>query len=240
MKLAFGLASLFVATTAYAQAPGEYAGAYEEGTGAPGMVAPVVPVTPTPPPKPRRWSVGLGVGSLDLAPHHAPDAQTHYSVGQLAVRYLATRHLEIELALGGGREKLDDGVEGDREVSQGVLALRYRFNPAQRWNWWLMAGMGSLAVTHVDATKEERDLAEQSTLQFGAGLERRWQRFALQLELRAVGVKANEPEAMPVTGVVTDAGMTVPEKEPVPPSTTLDAGEGKKGGQLVISANYYF
>jgi hypothetical protein len=234
MKLGFVLASLFVATTAYAQAPGEY----EEGTAAPGMVTPVVPVAPPPAPKPRRWSVGLGVGSLDLAPHDAPDVQTHYSVGQLAVRYLATRHLEIELALGGGREKLDDGSEGAGEVNQGVLAVRYRFNPAQRWNWWLMAGMGSLAVTHKDATKEERDLAEQSTLQFGAGLERRWQRFALQLELRAVGVKANEREAMPVTGVVTDTGMMVPQKDP--PSTTLDAGEGKKGGQVVISANYYF
>jgi hypothetical protein len=235
MKLPVVLASLFVATTAYAQAPGDY---YEEGTGAPGMVEPTAPIAPTPPPpKPRRWSVGLGVGSLSLAPHDAPDIETEYGLGQLAVRYLATRHLEIELAFAGGHEKIEDGKEGDREVSQGVLALRYRFSPGRRWNWWLMAGMGSLAVTREGATDEERDYAQQSTLQFGAGLERRWSRFALQLELRAVGVKAHDVEDMPVRGEVTyPDGMAVPPKEPV----TTSAGDGMSGGQLVFSGNYYF
>jgi hypothetical protein len=234
MKLPVVLASLFVASSAYAQAPGDY----DEGTGAPGMAEPQV-VAPTPPPPPRRWSVGLGIGSLSLAPHDAPDAKTEYGVGQIAVRYLATRHLEIELAFGGGREQLDDGNEGSHEVSQGVLALRYRFSPQHTWNWWLMAGLGSLAVTHTDATDDEHDAAQQSTLQFGAGLERRWSRFALQLELRAVGVKAHDaPEAMPVRGgVETDPDGMVPPPDVYPVS---DAGDGKSGGQLIISGNYYF
>jgi len=241
MKLPLVLASLFVAATAYAQAPGDY----EEGTGAPGMATPVVVVPTAPPPPIRRWSVGLGFGSLSLAPHSAPDVETQYSVGQLAVRYLATRHLEIELAFGGGSEQLEDGQKGDREVSQGVLALRYRFSPGRTWNWWVMAGMGSLAVTHTEATKQERDLAEQSTLQFGAGLERRWSRFALQLEFRAVGVKAHDAaDAMPVGGTLTDAGgMTKTPEMPVPPpgtTTTNDAGDGMAGGQMVITGNYYF
>ncbi len=233
MKLPVVAASLFVAATAYAQAPAEY----EEASGAPGMAEPV-PVVPTPePPRPRRWSVGLGIGSLDLAPHSAPDAKTQFGVGQIAVRYLATRHLEIELAFAGGREQLEDGNEGDHELSQAVLALRYRFSPGQRWNWWLMAGMGSLAVTRTEPTDEERDAAEQSTLQLGVGLERRWSRFALQLELRAVGVKAHDmPEEKPVPGIMTDTGELVPP--PNPPAT--DAGDGMSGGQLLISGNYYF
>lgn len=233
MKLGLAFASLFVASTAYAQAPGDH---YEEATGAPGMAAPVV-VTPTPPPpKPRRWSVGLGFGSLGLAPHDAPEMNTDFGVGQLAVRYLATRHLEIELAFAGGREQLDHG-EGDREVNQGVLALRYRFAPQRPWNWWLMAGMGSLAVTHHEASKHERESANQSTLQFGVGLERRWHRFALQLELRAVGVKANEGKDQPVMGTVT----VEPDLPAPPPSvTTVRTGEGMSGGQLVFSGNYYF
>jgi hypothetical protein len=192
-----------------------------------------------PPPKPRRWSVGFGVGSLSLAPHSAPDVETEYGVGQIAVRYLATRHLEIELALGGGHEKMEDGEDGGREVNQGVLALRYRFSPGRRWNWWVMAGMGSLAVTQHEATKEERDLAAQSTLQFGAGLERRWSRFALQLEFRAVGVKAHDVEEAPAGGTLVDGGglMTPPpEKEPM----STDAGDGMAGGQIVLSGNYYF
>jgi hypothetical protein len=236
MKLPVILASLFVATSAYAQAPGDYeegAAAPTEVVAAPGTVAPVVVVPTPPPPKPRRWSVGLGVGSLSLA----PEVETEYGIGQIAVRYLATRHLEIELAFGGGTEKLDDGEEGNREISQGVLALRYRFSPGRRWNWWLMAGMGSLSVTQREASKEEREYAEQSTLQFGVGLERRWSRFALQLELRAVGVKAHDVEEMPVGGVLVDAedGMIPPPQQP-----PTSAGDGMSGGQLVFSGNYYF
>lgn len=238
MKLPLVLASLFVATSAFAQAPGDYAEGTDEAVAAPGTVAPVVVAPTPPPPRPRRWSVGLGIGSLSLAPHDAPEVESEYGIGQIAVRYLATRHLEIELAFGGGREKLADGQEGDREVSQGVLALRYRFSPGRRWNWWLMAGMGSLAVTRHEATEEERDFAQQSTLQFGVGLERRWSRFALQLEMRAVGVKAHEgDEVMPVRGDVTgtDGSMTLPPKEP-----TYGANDGMAGGQLVFSGNYYF
>jgi hypothetical protein len=238
MKLGLAFASLFAASTAYAQAPGDY----YEPTGAPGMAAPVVVEPAPPPPKPRRWSVGLGFGSLSLAPHHAQDIETQYGIGQIAVRYLATRHLEIELAFGGGREQLEDGYEGNREVNQGVLALRYRFSPQRRWNWWVMAGMGSLAVTQHDASDDEREYASQSTLQFGAGLERRWTRFALQLELRAVGVAPHEDdEVMPVTGVVTDAGGNMmplpPEKDP---SVTTNRGDGMSGGQIVFTGNYYF
>jgi hypothetical protein len=203
----------------------------------------MVPVEAAPPPpKPRRWSVSLGVGGLSLAPHGAPDVETQYSVGQLAVRYLATRHLEVELAFGGGREKLEDGSEGNREVSQGVLALRYRFSPGRAWNWWLMAGMGSLGVTHVGASDDEREAVQQSTLQFGAGVERRWQRFALQLEFRAVGVKANEVEAMPLPADTVSTqpdGTMLPPDKVAPPSTTTTSG-GMSGGQVVFSGNYYF
>ena len=242
MKLPVVIASLLVASTAYAQAPGDY---YEDGSTAPSMVAPVAPVVVVPPPPVRRWSIGLGFGSMSLAPHNAPEAETQFGVGQLAVRYLATRHLEIELALGGGTEKLEDGREGDREMSQGVLALRYRFSPGRRWNWWVMAGMGSLAVTRHEPTKEEQDAAQQSTLQFGAGLERRWSRFALQLEFRAVGVKAHDVEDMPVSGTVTGTPggeMKTPDGSmPLPPTTApTDAGDGMSGGQLVITGNYYF
>ncbi|HEY5948217.1 MAG TPA: hypothetical protein VIV40_22125, partial [Kofleriaceae bacterium] len=75
-----------------------------------------------------------------------------------------------------------------------------------------------------------------------AGLERRWSRFALQLELRAVGVKAHDVGDMPVAGTVTvDTGnMTTPDApQPLPPTTT-SANDGMAGGQIVLSGNYYF
>jgi hypothetical protein len=211
------------------------------------VVAPVVAPAPV---RIRRWSVGVGIGSLDLAPHQSPESKSEFSIGQIAVRYLATRHLEIELAIGGGREQVEDPYngeryEGDREVSQGVLALRYRFSPQRKWNWWLMAGLGSLAVTQVEAAEEEKDAAQQSTLQFGIGLERRWTRFALQLELRAVGVAPVEdemsgdikPQPEPVR---PESGQMLPPGEPVPPLEPTVTRDGWSGGQLTLSANYYF
>ena len=240
MKLAIVVAPLLLTSVAFAEAPGEY---YEEGTGAPGMTPVVVAPTAPPPQRVRRWSVGLGIGSVNLAPHVAPENETKFSVGQIAVRYRATRHLEIELSFGGGREQLDDKMEGDREVSQGLLALRYRFNPQKKWNLWVMAGMGSLAVTHHEASEEERDYAQQSTLQFGAGLERRWSRFALQLELRAVGVAPHEVEAddAPVVSEPTRPGGEMPVPPEKDPSTgTTRANDGMSGGQVILSGNYYF
>jgi hypothetical protein len=236
------LAPLVIASTAYAQAPGDYyggdGGGYDGG-GAPGMSPEVAPVPqPPPPPRIRRFSIGLGIGHASLAPHSAPDAKTEFDVGQLAIRYLFRRHLELELAFTGGSETLDDGSEGSKELSQAVLSLRWRFSPQRRWNWWLMAGMGSLAVTNVYATDEERDAAMQSTLQFGIGLERRWTRFAIQAEMRAVGVAKNED--MGDQPVQVDVPTNSMEPYPYPPYTSPADTGGKKGGQFAITANYYF
>ncbi len=239
MKLPVILGSLVVASTAYAQAPGDYSGDGEYGGDiAPPSMAPVVaPVVVAPPPRQRRWSVGLGFGNLELAPHSAPDNSTDFDIAQLYVRYRPWRHLEIELALGGGHETDGEYNDGYREVSTAVLALRYRFSPHRRWNWWLMAGMGSLAVFNEGTADEDRDDA-QSTLQFGAGIERRWTRFALQFELRAVGVAPHEtddmaPKAEPVYPTNT--------MQPPPDYTTTDrAHDGWAGGQFVFSGNYYF
>src|SRR4051794_5907805 len=116
MKLGFVAAPLLFAATAYAQAPGDYAA--EDDVAPPGMT-PVAVAEAPPPVRPLRWSVGLGIGSVDLAPHHQPDNQTEFAIGQLAIRYRATAHLEIELALSGGSEQLEDGEKGDREMNQG-------------------------------------------------------------------------------------------------------------------------
>jgi hypothetical protein len=232
------LAPLVVATsTAYAQAPGDYDGGYDANISPPGMspyAAPEPP--PPPPPRVRRLSVGLGISHTSLAPHSAPENTTEFAGGQVAIRYLFGRHLEIELQLGGGTEQLEDGSPGSRELSEAVVGLRYRFSPQRRWNWWLMAGMGSLAVTRVDAYDDETDDASQSTLQFGVGLERRWRRFAIQAELRAVGVKKNddvmyaEPVAYPTNTM---------QPPPYDDKSAIDTG-GKKGGQFALTANYYF
>ena len=246
MKIGLVLASLVIATTsAYAQAPGEM----EDGDLAPPGMAPVTVVAPTPPVRQLRWSVGLNLGSMNVAPHMQPENKSEFSVGQLALRYRPWRHLEIELALGGGQEKLPDGTDGGRQLSQSVLALRYRFNPNRPWNWWLMAGMGSFAVTNDGASDQERNDATQSTLQFGVGLERRWHHFALQVEIRAVGVAPQDQatsgggdvmvtDVPPNSGTDTNTGVMQPPKDP--PTYTTPSRDGWKGGQTTIGASYYF
>jgi hypothetical protein len=228
MKIGLVVAPLLLAGTAYAQAPGDYYG--DGDVSPPGMAAPVAPeyVAPVAPFRPQRWSVGLNVGSIGLAPHMQPDNETDFSLAQLALRYRPWRHLEIELVLGGGSEQTPDGYTGNREISEAVLSLRYRFSPQRNWNWWLGAGMGSLAVTYVGDSDEAVDAAQQSTLQFAVGLERRWSRFALQTELRAVGVAPNDG--------AEDVGMPVRGTLNAPPVSR----DGWSGGQFTLGASYYF
>ena len=224
MKIGLVLVPLLAAGSAYAQAPGDY---YSDGDVAPpGMAAPVAPaiVAPAPPFRPQRWSVGLNVGSIGVAPHMQPENETDFAVSQLALRYRPWRHLEIELLLGGGSEQTQDGNVGDRELSEAVLSLRYRFSPTHNWNWWLSAGMGSFAVTYAGASNDQRDQATQSTLQFGVGLERRWTHFALSADLRAVGVAPNDDTTK--LGMPVDGGYYMQD--------------GWKGGQFVVGASYYF
>lgn len=226
MKIGLVVAPLLIAGTAYAQAPGDY---YSDGDVAPpGMAAPVAPVYVAPPVRTERWSVGLNVGTIGLAPHMQPDNETDFGLGQLALRYRPWRHLEIELVVGSGSEQTPDGYTGNREVSEAVLSLRYRFSPQRDWNWWLGAGMGSLAVTYVGDSQDAVDAAQQSTLQFSVGLERRWSHFALQTELRAVGVAPNDG--------AEDIGMPVKGTLNAPPVSR----DGWSGGQFTLGASYYF
>ena len=244
MKIGLVLASLVAASTsAYAQAPGDYNN--DDGDIAPPGMAPAAPaVVVAAPVRQQRWSVGLNVGSLDVAPHAQPDNKTEFSVGAIAVRYRPWRHLELELTFGGGREQLTDGTEGDREVNMSVLSLRYRFNPQRSWNWWLGAGMGSFVVASQASSDDDKKALTQSTLQFAIGLEKKWNHFALNIELRAVGVAPNDNQMAVSPDVkvepggpnMTSTGLPQPPQQD-PANSTLD---GWKGGQTTIGASYYF
>ena len=241
MKLGLIVGSLFVAGTAFAQAPGEVYGSDSgsapgaESVSPPGMVPVAQPPPPPPPPvRERRWSVGLGIGGLSLSPHQSEES-TDFNLGMIAVRWRPWGHLEAELAFSGGSESGDEYYDAPSEFSQAVFALRYRFNPLSKWNFWAMAGMGTMTVK-----KQYEDQGpSQSTLQFGGGLERRWTRFALQAELRIVGVapvdQGDAPSVM-VSGDVKTPG------EPVPPNQPDSSmyGHGWRGGQFVLTGNFYF
>jgi hypothetical protein len=223
MKLAATVV-LLAASTAYAQAPGETL---------PEVPAP--PATDSIPVMANRWAVGMSVGSLSIAPKDSPDDKTQFGIGQLSLRYRATYHLELELAVGGGQQQLDDGSQGDLDVSTALLGVRYRFAAAQKWNWWLGAGIGGIAVTRHDATDQEKKDANRPMGAVSIGIEHRWTHFALQAELRGFGVGERQdqqdapPKAMPVADTMQP-----------PPDVVVAPSDQKSGGMVTIGASYYF
>jgi hypothetical protein len=185
----------------------------------------------------RRWAVGLSLGSMSLAPDGQPDDKTAFAIGELALRFRATRHLELELAAGGGRERTADDQDGDLAISAVVLAARWRFLPEHAWNWYVMGGLGGAAVTRHDATDQQRSDATQPLAMLGVGVERRFGHFALQAELRAIGMgnkdRGDPPMARDAESRLA-AEMTTTETPPI----AVD--QKRAGGSLSIGLSYYF
>jgi len=240
-----------ISATARAQAPGdtEMEGA---GPGAqPVMVAPA-----TPPPygacgaaaapihvMANRWAVGFSIGSMTVQPKDSTSSadQTQFGVGELALRFRLTPHLEIEGAVGGGRQQLPDGSQGDLQTKTALLSLRYRFMPGHHWNWWLMGGLGDVQIAQHDASDQEFQNTQRPVGALGIGIERRFHNFALQAELRGMGIGPIKQQAEPTAASTTPpvdptTGMPVPPSRN-PPTTTADQ---MSGGQLTIGASYYF
>jgi hypothetical protein len=237
---ALSLAPLFAASLAHAQAPGE-----------------AVPQPPGPAPESpcaapcggcsqaetvmsNRWSIGLSVGSMTLAPESQPDNQTDFGVGELALRFRATPHLELEVAVGGGREQLEDNQQGDREVNVAALSARYRFRPEAAWNWFVMGGLGGASVTRHDATKQEREDATRPVGMLGIGLERRFHHFAFQAELRGMGIGDKDRSG----DKVVPLPMPTEPGAPTGMATKLDPvtvpSQKQSGGAVTIGVSYYF
>ena len=239
------IAPLFAAPLAHAQAPGEVQPVVVAPVVAqPVVVAPVVVtpgvapvVAPAPAPEagcePRsavmddRWAIGFSVGGMSIAPSDTPDDQTHFTVGELALRFRVARHFELELAVGGGRERTPDHMDGDLQVSTAALALRYRFRPEQHWNWFVMGGLGGAAITRHDATSQERSDATQPMFVAGIGTEYRFDHLALQAELRGFGL-----------GVAKTDSTTQMTNAPLDPNAGADIQ--RSGASLSLGLSFYF
>jgi hypothetical protein len=200
----------------------------------PVQVAYAAPVRSRPSVMANRWAVGFSIGSMSLAPDSAPDSETEFATGELALRFRATRHLELEVSAGGGREQTADEELGDLEVATVALSARYRFRPEARWNWFLMGGIGAASVTHHDATDEQREQATQPLGMLGIGVERRFRRFAIQAEARGVGMAERKDDDMDVVDVARG-----PIEGPIEvPSRSAD--QARSGGSLTVGLSYYF
>ncbi|MEJ7599496.1 MAG: hypothetical protein WKG01_16430 [Kofleriaceae bacterium] len=243
--LVLALSPLVATATARAQAPGEVA--VDPGYAQPPPA--VVVASPAVSPLAQRWAIGLSVGGMGIHPddgeydNNYDSSESSFRIAELAVRYRASRRIELELSLGGGREVVEgsDGSE-DGELAMGsvTFAARYRFCPEQRWNWWLMAGLGGTVVAPHVSTEDERDAATRPHGTFGVGLERRFRRFAIQAELRGVAMgpsNGSDDYASP-----PDRPLPLPSPAPSPELTAGQATQSEElgGGAFTIGASYYF
>jgi hypothetical protein len=205
------LVPLFAAATAHAQAPGEWE--------PPPYYGPAVVEPPPAPPLPGRWSIGLSAGNTVFGTESS-DETVDFAGGSLALRYRPWRKVELELTLGGGRQTID-GEDGDLAMATGTLAARYRFNQRDKWNWWLLFGVGATTIARHDASDDEIDAAQRPHVAVGIGLEYRFTNLALQIEGRAIGLGQTEAEME-----AYDRGEYTPESI--------------AGGTVTFGASYYF
>lgn len=220
------LTPLFVAATAYAQAPGQWSEPPTAPVQGPTYAAPPPQiVVVTPPRHDTRFSVGLNVGSTGIAPSMHEGDSVNFDGASLSFRYRPWDHLELQLDLGGGRQSYSDGdyvAQGDLAMGYGTLAARYRFNPHARWNWFLSAGLGVITVAPHDASDEVIDAAQRPLFTFGGGVEWRLaHRFALQFSLE--GIAAGE----------TDAEMKLADRG-------YESTDSWSGGRFALGGNFYF
>jgi hypothetical protein len=177
----------------------------------------------------NRWSIGFSVGGMSLAPKGSPDESTGFAFGELALRYRLTRHLELELSAGGGRERTADDMDGDLSIAEAALSARWRFFPEKAWNLFAMGGIGGASLVRHDATDQERSDATQPFGMLGVGVERRFSHLALQAELRAVVLGKNH----------ADDDDPAFENAAMSSSSTSDPIE-RGGASLSVGLSYYF
>jgi len=206
MRALVVVASLLVAGTATAQ---------------PGATPPMTPTAPPfPAPAPtvmdRRFAISLELGPLGLTPEREGAEAVTFGYVELSGRWRIVRSFEIGMSIGGGGALADT-------VSTAALFLdaRYRFMPEQPWNVFALVSLGAISAGSKDGGDEERQ--GRGALRLGVGVERRFGRWALDAQLRLVGVGHNT-RYMP-------AELT--------PASEL-ATSKLSGGALAIGGTFYF
>ena len=224
MRVLSALLPLALASTAYAQAPGEYAPA-----------PPPAPYTIQPPYDSlmaNRLSVGLNLGESSVT-SAIDNNSTNFGIAELTVGYRARPEWSIELTLGGGNQKLDDGTDGNLSMASGTLSLKYHINPYSHLSEFIGIGLGATAIADKHATSDQVDAATRGHAQLSGGLEYRWTNFALQAELRLTAM--GQPKGYDNT--YTSAPQ-FPNGQPLADASSTD--DTMTAAQLTIGASYYF
>lgn len=211
---------------------------------APGNCDCAVPVVVAPQPSQgwqgQRFGVGLRFSSISLSPENDPDSETEFAGGGLQLRYRINARWELEGAIDGGREQLEDGSEGSVHLSMMTVSALFHLRPYRRWDIYALAGIGG-AAAHQEGMDPD-DAPQFGHVALGIGVERRFRRFGIAAELRMIGMSPSEDDTAtaqpptPDTRPDGSTGMAVPPLDE--PAVIEDDGIG--GGQFSLVANYYF
>jgi hypothetical protein len=174
------------------------------------------------------WGIGLRTVGKSLAAKGDDDRDDAVDMGGggLTVRYRLNRRWELDLALESAEGELADGLV-TRTSGGATLAALYHMRPDRNWDWYVLAGLGG-SEERLSREGKGGEMIEESFSQahvhLGVGLERRFRRFGIGAELRAIGAALNTEEG--------DAPAYMEGQTPIP--------EESSGGQLNITATYYF
>jgi hypothetical protein len=180
-----------------------------------------------PDPGPGRWGIGFHLSGLGLASEAAPDESFELGGAGIQVRYRLAPRWEFELAVSRVRgERERDGLE--RDLRLGTLGVAFHLTPKSPWDVSLTAGFGGgredVSAPAGKAMQPAAAAFAHAHAYVGVGLERRFRRWGLGGELRAVGL-ARDPDELDGPAF---AGADVP----VP--------EESSGAQLRLAATYFF
>lgn len=225
-RLAFVAALALVAfrpATAFAEAPGNHDSA-----------VPAVAETPTRSEgwQGQRFGAGLQLTSISLGPKHDPARRAEFVGGGVQLRYRMSARWELEGAIDGGREKLDDGSRGSTHLSRVTASAIFRLRPDHRWDVYALAGVGGTAARA--ESMSPHDSSRFSHVALGVGVERRCRHIGIAVELRMIGMRRTR-----------GADVAPPDVRPssmavIPPESDAAMDEGVVGGQVSLVANYYF
>jgi hypothetical protein len=194
---------LLTTRVAFAQAPGE------------APAAPAAPAARTV--MANRWAVALDLGSIGLTPKTSGADTTSFGMLELSGRFRIRPAIEVGLMVFGG------GSAGNLSTSGLFADFRYRFLADRPWNVYALAGFG--VVSAADKMDSSTETKGRGAVRIGGGVERRFEHFALQAELRFVAVAQNR-DVEATDSVTTQAYLL--------------ERYGLGGGSLSIGASYYF
>jgi hypothetical protein len=167
-----------------------------------------------------RLGVGLRTTTQHLRGPEDEADEIHMAGAGIQARFRFSRRFGVELSLEALRGELGEGTR--RQAGHLALALVWHLTPDRPWDLYLLAGLGGGRDEVVHGAASGGEVAEeheQTLAQLGVGLERRWRRLGLGVELRGVALERK------------DAGEARPA-DAVPPRS--------RGAQGSLTLSYYF